>query len=540
MKKIFSFILIVLFHLPVNSQSWPDTLAQIEKIMERYKPASPGCQLAISCNGQVIYSKAFGMADLEHNVPLTTQSIIEAGSVSKQFTAAAILLLEQEGKLSLDDDVRKYVPELPDYGKKITLRHMMQHSSGLKDWGSIAAVAGWPRSSKTYNNQDALHIISRQQTLNHAPGDSYVYSNSNYNLFAIITERVSGKSLAEFCRIHIFEPAGMKYTEWRDNYKKIVPNRAIAYEKQGNDYFTAMPNEYVYGNGGLLTTAEDLLRWNDYYLNGKLGSPSLLWKQLATGVYNNGRQGSYAAGLMIDSVRGWKLITHSGATAGYRANLDHFPELDLSIAWLSNSSEMDRPPGSPVNAIRNLFTKNKQETFRPVKPDTFVIAPAVLKTYEGWYMQTITGDGVKLSVIDGKLINNRGGDMVPVGENVFILGANRIELFPGKKSKLAFISRTDTVVFTSVDPAKEDIDYLNAFTGNYYSGETESGFSIRLKDGKLIMHRDPTTDYDLTPTFENGFRFSNGSIIFRRKGKKVTGMNLYTGRAANIWFRRMR
>ena len=339
----------------VNGQSWEDTVARIEKIFARYKPGGPGTQLAISRNGQLIFSKAWGMADLEHNTPLTTQSITEAGSVSKQFTAAAILLLEQQGKLSLDDDVRKYVPELPDYGHKITLRQMMQHKSGLKDWGAIAGIAGWPRTTKTYNNDDALYIIANQKTLNYKPGDEYLYSNSNYNLFAVIVQRVSGMSLADFTRKNIFEPAGMKNTQWRDNYKRIVPNRAMAYSKSGPAYQTNMPNEYVYGNGGLLTTAEDLLIWCNYYLNGKFGTPSLLPKQIATSAFNNGVMHPYAAGLFTGEYRGWKYVSHDGATAGYRANLEAYPELGLAIAWLSNTSEFDSDTLNVAEAIGDFF-----------------------------------------------------------------------------------------------------------------------------------------------------------------------------------------
>src|SRR5574339_334449 len=261
MKKLtLSFVSSVIY-LFTTAQSWQDTVTKIEKIFERYKPHKPGAQLAIARNGSIIFSRAWGIADLEHNVPLTTESITEAGSVSKQFTSAAILLLEQQGKLSLDDDVRKYLPELPDYGYKITLRQMMQHKSGLKDWGAIVAMAGWPRSTKTYDNEDALYVISNQKTLNHKPGDEFLYSNSNYNLLAIIVQRVGGMSLADFTRKYIFEPAGMNHTQWRDNYKRVVPGRAIAYAKSGSNYLTNMPNEYVYGNGGLLTTAEDLLIW---------------------------------------------------------------------------------------------------------------------------------------------------------------------------------------------------------------------------------------------------------------------------------------
>jgi CubicO group peptidase (beta-lactamase class C family) len=235
MKKI---ILLLVLFIPMLTfaQTWDDTVRSIEKILERYKPSNPGAQLAISRNGKVIFSKAWGMADMEHGVALTTTSPTEAGSVSKQFTAAAILLLEQQGKLSLNDDVRKYAPELKDYGTPITLRQMMQHTSGLKDWGAIAAIAGWPRSTKTYDNNDALYIISLQGTLNHKPGAEFLYSNSNYNLFAVIVERVSGMSLADFTKKFIFEPAGMTHTEWRNDFRKIVPNRAIAYSKGPGGY----------------------------------------------------------------------------------------------------------------------------------------------------------------------------------------------------------------------------------------------------------------------------------------------------------------
>lgn len=359
MKKLTLLIAFFAIFLFASSQTWQDTVLRIEKLFARYKPGIPGAQLAIARNGSVIFSKAWGMADLEHNVALTTESVTEAGSVSKQFTAAAVLLLEQQGKLSLDDNVRKYIPELPDYKDVITLRQMMQHKSGLKDWGAVAAIAGWPRSTKTYNNDDALYVISNQKTLNHKPGAEYLYSNSNYNLFAIIVQRVSGMSLADFTRKNIFEPAGMKHTQWRDNFKRVVPNRAIAYAKIGSAYQTNMPNEYVYGNGGLLTTAEDLLIWNNYYLNGKLGTPSLLEKQLSTSRLNSGIMHSYAAGLFVGTYRGWKYTTHDGATASYRANLVAYPELGLSIAWLSNSSEFDNDTLNVAAKIEELFIPQK-------------------------------------------------------------------------------------------------------------------------------------------------------------------------------------
>ena len=392
-KKLAIYFVLNLALSPVcHAQTWQDTVKTIDALFSRCHAENPGCELAISRNGQVIYSKAWGMADLEHHVPLTTASITEAGSVSKQFTAAAVLLLEQQGKLSLDDDVHKYIPELPDYGSPILLRYMMHHSSGLRDWGALAAIAGWPRSTKTYNNYDALDIIVHQHHLNNTPNDAFGYSNSNYNLFAIIVERVSGMSLAAFTRQYIFIPAGMTHTSWRDDHKRIVPDRAIAYAQKNKVYETDMPNEDVYGNGGLLTTAEDLLKWNAWYLGGHLGTPSLLTKQLTTEKLNNGKPNSYAAGLFIDKRHGQLCINHSGATASYRAFLVHFPAIQLSIAWLSNTSEFDAAD-NPVRQVEDIFLNdpppgssgNAKEQQIPVTPPVFQVSEDELKAYTGTY-----------------------------------------------------------------------------------------------------------------------------------------------------------
>lgn len=539
MKKLFSLLLISALSTIAYAQNWQDTAAMIDKIFERVKAGNPGCQLAISRNGQVIYSKAWGMANLEHAAPLTKESIIEAGSVSKQFTAAAILLLEQQGKLSLTDDVRKHLPEMPDYGTPITLRHMMTHTSGLKDWGSVAAIAGWPRSTKTYDNNDALYIASRQKTLNHQPGAEYLYSNSNYNLFAVIVERLSGMSLAEFTRVHIFEPAGMKHTQWRDNYKKVVAGRAIAYQKEGNNYFTEMPNEYVYGNGGLLTTCEDLLIWNNYYLSGKLGNPSLLPKQLQLSPFNNGFMNWYGAGLNIDSVRGWKSISHTGATAGYRASLEHFPDLNLSIAFLTNTTEFDQGQ-NPVSEVRNLLVKNIARQ-NASAPTAFNIAQRSLDSYPGWYWSQQKGISVRLFIRDGKLANNRGGNLVPLSENVFQLGQNRVQISNSTPRHLLLISPFDTTYFAAVDSATTDEKFLKEYIGTYYSEEAEVAYDVQVKNGKLVLHREPKRDYTLNSSFKDGFTSAVGDIYFERdKKKQVINMKVYVGRARNVAFKKIK
>ncbi|MEI7583369.1 serine hydrolase domain-containing protein [Runella sp.] len=539
MKKIFLSLFLFFAHFISNAQTWQDTLSLIEKMAERYRPDAPGCQLGISRNGQVIFSRAWGMGDLEHNIPLSNASIIEAGSVSKQFTAAAILLLEQQGKLSVNDDVRKYVPELPDYGTPILLRQMMRHTSGLKDWGSVMDIAGWPRSTKTYSNDDALLVISRQKTLNHTPGAEYIYSNSNYNLFAIIVERMSGMSLAEFTRIHIFEPAGMKHTEWRNNFKKIVPNRAMAYDKSGDTYLTEMPNEYVYGNGGLLTTVEDLLKWNDYYLTGKFGNPSLLAKQLTMYPFNNGQMNPYGAGLVINSVRGWKSISHTGATASYRASLEYFPELGLSIAWLSNSSEFDGSP-SIANDVRNLLVKNKIVADKKSDPAPFNVSNKKLTGYTGWYKDIRNGSSFRLLVQDEKLTSSTGGHLIPVAENTFMWRNNRVEIHPGKPSKLSLITPQDTTFFVAAEVPNLDEKAMNDYLGDYWSEEAEAKFSVRIKDGKLILYRAPKTEMTLTPTYKDGFNSPAGIIYFERDKKaRVNTLKFSVGRARNVEFKKV-
>ncbi|CAG5017680.1 D-aminopeptidase [Dyadobacter sp. CECT 9275] len=542
MKKILLLLFFISAHAASTAQTRQDTVALIEKIFELYKPANPGCQLAVSRNGQVIFSRAWGTADLEHQVPLTTKSVIEAGSVSKQFTAAAILLLEQSGILSLHDDVRKYVPELPDYGTPITLQQLMQHTSGLKDWGSIMALSDWPRSTKTYSNRDVLYILSHQPSLNHRPGDEYLYSNSNYVLLAIITERVSGKSLAEFTRSAIFEPAGMTHTQWRSDLKKVVLNRAVAYGKNEDGYFTDMPNENVYGNGGLLTTAEDLLRWNRYYVTGKLGNPSLLARQLSVKPLNGGQANTYAAGLRVDSLRGWLSITHDGATAGYRSILEYYPELDLSIAWLANTAEFDGMHDGTAE-LRNLLIEDKSVKRVYQNPEPITLAAEKLKRYTGWYRDILTGNGLLLTVKDNQLTANKGGILTPIAEDEFMQGQARLEVLGGPRKRLRLSGGSRTIVYEAVAPAMENPQVLKEYTGEYYSDQTDARLTVGLSEGRLIIHRYSGADYGLIPTYKDGFAIQNSSVIVhfeRNKSGAITMLNFTTARVRNIGFKKIR
>jgi CubicO group peptidase (beta-lactamase class C family) len=466
MRKLILFLLILAetsICQIANAQTWQDTVQTIEALFSRYHPDAPGCELAISRSGQLLYSKAWGLADLEHHTPLTTTSPTEAGSVSKQFTAAAILLLQQQGKLSIDDDVRKYIPELPDYGKTIRLRYMMHHTSGIRDWGAIAAIAGWPRTTKSYSNADALDIICRQQALNNTPNDTFIYSNSNYNLFAIVVQRVSGMSLADFTKKYIFIPAGMTHTSWRDDHKRIVPDRAIAYAlTKDSSYETNMPNEDVYGNGGLLTTAEDLLKWSAFYQNKNLGGPDLLKQQLATEALNDGKPNNYGAGLFITRHFGQPFINHSGATASYRAYLATFPDSRWSIAWLSNTSAFDRGGVNLPQLVIDLFMMDASRKIvtrdvmvSDTKTESF-LSPEELQPYTGYYYSTEAQTGFTVELRDRQLYFSRppstSFSIHPSGKDSFETCSPS---FDGETATITFVSERGTMkkMLLSIDRA---------------------------------------------------------------------------------------
>jgi CubicO group peptidase (beta-lactamase class C family) len=315
--------------------------AAIDQLFARWTTDTPGCAVGVAVGGKTVLTKAYGMADLERDVPNTVDTIFEAGSVAKQFTAMAVLLLAQDGTLSLDDQVRKHIPELPDYGRPLTIRHMLNHTSGLRDWGSVAGIAGAPRTTREYTHGHVLDIVSRQKHLNFPPGDQWSYSNTGFNLSAILVARLSGMSFTEFSRTRIFAPLGMTRTSWRDDHTAIVKRRAIAYSSEPDGFHIEMPFENVHGNGGLLTTVGDLLKWNENFVTPVVGRPPLIAELQTAGRFNDGRPLDYALGLYVASYRGVKNVYHSGSTAGYRAHLNRFPDAHTSVAVLCNVSSGD-------------------------------------------------------------------------------------------------------------------------------------------------------------------------------------------------------
>lgn len=533
MKNRFLLLVFLLLAFTGFSQTFQDTLALIEKSMLHYLPENPGAQLSIQKNGRIIFSKAYGLADMEHDVPLTLTSKIEAGSVSKQFAAAAILLLQQQGKLSIHDDVRKYVPELPDYGNVITIEQLIHHTSGLRDWGTVASLTGWKRTTKAYTNDDALEIIKAQQSLNNIPGAEFIYSNSNYNLMAILVQRISGQTLAEFTTEHIFQPAGMKNTEWRDDYKRIVKHRAKAYAYSNNSYETLMPNEDVYGNGGLLTTTEDLLKWNDFYLSGKMGSSSVLEEQMKLVAFNNGVMSDYGAGIYIQEYNGHTLIQHGGATAGYRAFLEVYPELKLSIAFLSNTSRYDAIRPMFIAGLRKIFIGERKEA--PIEDIKPYLPSEKTKAFIGWYRNERDGSALYFEYKNNQYTLNNT-KLTPLTDRKFkFTNSDRMIEFSNNNQLKYIYPGKDTVLYTREVAGSSSTKYLQTFEGNYYSEETKSAMDIRLHNGKLTLTLKPNLTYTLIPTYHNAFNIPgmNGNIRF-----SGTHALISISRARNVKFER--
>lgn len=323
---------------------------------------SPGCAVGVAQSGRTILMRGYGMANLETNSPITATTIFESGSVAKQFTSAAIAILMKDGKVNIDDPVRKYIPELPEYPQPLLVRHLLSHTSGLREWSNLVALAGWPRGTRVHSQPDLLEYITAQKSLNYPVGDFYSYTNSGFALLPTIIERVSGMSFVQFSEERIFRPLGLTNTHWRDDFRTIVPGRAQAYALRAGDsvgWELDMPFENVNGPGGLLTTVTDWLKWNEHLDKKTLGSNVVdsLTKQT---MLTSGRTIAYARGLIVNTYRGINEIQHSGSTGGYSTFIARYPEKNLSIAVLCNAA------GAPATQ----FTRGLVDALVPGLPQS--------------------------------------------------------------------------------------------------------------------------------------------------------------------------
>jgi CubicO group peptidase (beta-lactamase class C family) len=405
-----SVFVILLFLIFISLAVADEQTDRVDKLFAQWdRPDSPGCALAIIENGKIVYERGHGMANLELNISISPKSVFYIGSCSKQFTAMCIALLAKQGKLSLDDDVRKYVPEFPDYGTPISIQHLIHHTSGLRDYLTLLDIAGLPFGY--FHKDDVLELLARQKELNFKPGEEFLYSNSGYFLLAIIIERASGKSLREFAEENIFNPLGMKNSHFHDDYTTIINNRASGYFPEAGGKFKNFISTFdCVGSGGLYSTVEDLFLWDQNFYQQKVDDRDLMNLIQTPGTLNNGEKLNYAFGLTIGSYKGLKTVEHGGALEGYRANILRFPEQNFSVICLSNLSSFN--PARLCHQVADIYLADllKEEKPKPKeKPATYEAreivtqTPEQLSEYQGDYFSEELGVTFKLVLKEGKL-----------------------------------------------------------------------------------------------------------------------------------------
>jgi CubicO group peptidase (beta-lactamase class C family) len=510
-----------------------------EKVVKAYVAPAPGCAAAVSLNGETLFEKAFGLADLEHNVQNTPQTIFESGSVAKQFTAAALVLLQQDGKLSLDDPVRKYIPELPDYGSPLTIRHLLNHTAGLRDWGTVLALTGVGRGDRVVSQDLALDVIVHQRSLDFKPGAEYSYSNSGYNLAAIIVERVSKQKFPAFVEERLFKPLGMKNSSWRDDYQRIVPGRAQAYARQGNGPWRLnMPFMNVYGNGGMLTTVGDWMKWNAMLDSRSLGA-SLVDALETQGVLNDGRKIAYALGLEVAKYKGLKDVSHGGSTAGYQTFLARYPDNKVSVGVMCN--------GTSPSAGR-IAADITDEIFGPYpdspKTEAAKVSEEELKKFVGVWRNEKTHGPARFAVENG-VPGFRGARLVPTGAGQFSAGDDKLKFTSDGNGTPVSAEAVDSdgevtrfVKETAWTPTPEE---LASFKGEWFSEEAGATVTFAVDGDKAFIKQRPATSLPMQPIYKDHFVVQGYVVWFTRdKDGKVNGMHVGANRMRDMPFVRVK
>lgn len=480
-----------------SASETPDPASRVDELLATWDGDDrPGAAVAVIRNGKILYQKGFGMADLERGVPITPESVFEIGSVSKQFTAMCILLLENDGKLALDDNIRTYIPEMPEYERQITLRHLLHHISGVRDIETLVPLAGMPWVNY-FSDKQMLELITRQKALNFLPGEQFLYSNSGYILLAQVVSRVSGQSLRDFAQERIFGPLGMKHTVFWDHPGQIVPNRALAYSPQSEGgYELEMWNMAFAGPAGLYTTLGDLALWAANFYDNKLGGGAALIRKMETpGLLENGESSGYAAGLMVRSDNGLPLIRHDGAWMGYRAILLRYPEQRLSIALLSNVSSIKNNTGK----IASLYLADDVASAEPSStqyqpPAAIELEAAVLARYEGTYWNESQGLLRAIEVRDGKLHYVRSTDnatelgAIEAGR-FFMVGREEpvtVEFHGSSESRTMTVQVGDQEILPFKNVPSFSPDMLAAYSGAYWSDELRRELQVNVEGDKII------------------------------------------------------
>jgi CubicO group peptidase (beta-lactamase class C family) len=541
-RVFFSYLplsLLVATHVSLRAQNAPDDKARkVDAIFAGYANSdSPGCSVGVVRDGEYIYKRAFGMGSIELGVSLTPASVFYMGSVSKQFTAAAVVLAAEQGYLTLDADLRKWIPEMPDYGHTITLRQMLHHTSGIRDVLGLMSLAGM-NYQDIHPLPELLALVERQKHLNFPPGEQYQYSNSNFMLLAEVVHRATGKPFSQFVQENIFGPLGMTHTRFYDDRTLILPGRVAAYAaRPGGGFQVDWSTNYdLVGGGGLMSSLDDLLLWDRNFYDNKLGKGTVLRELQTRGRLNNGKEISYALGLIVTKYRGLPVVEHDGANFGYRTVLLRFPEQKTSVICLCNLATAN--VDDKATRIADIYLAGQFPAATGNTP-----APATsaedLKQYAGLYRNAKEHYVVNVPVRDGGL---GMFDMLlkPTAAGVFAmeneLQTCRAQPTAGGGMQLACESQDGwSGVLDRIQPVQPTGAELADFAGDYFSKELNATYQVRAAEGNLTLRIGSKNPVTLDPTVRD--EFSAGVMLdFRRTGGRVTGFELFGGAVQGIAF----
>jgi CubicO group peptidase (beta-lactamase class C family) len=535
--------------------------ARVDSIFAQWdRDDSPGCALGVYRDGAIVHSRGYGMADLERRVPITPRTVFDLGSTSKQFAATSVVLLAQEGRLSLDGDVRTYVPELPEYERPITIRHLLNHTSGLRDYIGLLVLGGEQIDGVT-TADDALAAIGRQRQLNFLPGDEYLYSNSGFFLLSVIVERVAGASLRDFARERIFAPLGMERTHYLGSYDDIVPDRALAYSPRADGTLRTDISRWLQlGDGAVFSNVEELLLWDRNFYEPAVGGERLLADLQTRGRLNSGRELNYALGLNIGTHRGLPVVSHGGAWGGYRAELLRFPEQHFSVAALCNLGTIN--PQQLARRVADVYLADAiaaaapqqapaQPASAPARQDPAVDVPeARLRQLAGVYRDSASRAIRIILFEDGRLHMQLGEryPLRPLSESEFELVGPPVRVLLAfqpsvpdqpRRAVLSIAEQEPLVLHEAVLMAPSAAD-LAAYAGSYFSDELQATYTFVVEGDALVLHRRGAEPQRLQPSIRD--EFTGGGLVFRfqRDGAgRSAGLLIDAGRIRDLGFARV-
>ena len=548
---IIAFLMSLFISAQVNENLHLSIENRVDILFKDIKDTDPGVSVGILKDNKFIVQKNYGLANLEYQIPITNSTVFHTASVSKQFTAFAILLLEADGKLSLEDDIRKYIPELHQFEKKITLRQLANHTSGIRDQHNLARMAGW-NSDDIITNRQVLELIYKQKNLNFAPNEQFMYSNSGYTLLAEVVARISKKSFADFTKDRIFIPLKMNHTQFTDKVGLLIKNKAYSYYKENNNFRKDIFQNASVGATNLSTSLIDLSKWAINFTTYSVGSKKIFEKMQQLGKLNNGNSYGYGMGLFINNYKGIPKIEHSGLDASYQAYIGWLPKQNMSIVFLSNNSELNG--GRIINKLTGIcldnFVKQKKKVSKKLtKKNTYIkVDLNYFKKQVGFYWSSKDRFTRELRISNGHL-NYVGGDgkltkLNAVNKNEYEFSTKEYTAVKIDKTKMNVILDDGyTLKFEKYIPANYNEKSIKEFTGTYYSEELNTTYTFYSKENRLIANHQRTGDFKLKAIKNDFFIGNKGSfrdITFtRNKNYQITGFKVSSSRAKNIIFRKL-